>query len=156
MDTRPEEPELVVPERNVINPLTPAVPAFGVRTTSDPEVLGVDVPVVMLTKPPVCPVLPPLDATRSPPVLPVAMPTLSSMFPDLPVVAVPVDRTIFPEEPELVVPVLKTIAPLIPVVPAFTVFITTEPLDVVVPAPVDNEMKPPVVPVAVDVSPAVT
>ena len=59
-----------------------------------------------------------------------------------------------PEAPELVVPVENFKCPLAPVVPAFTVFTTKDPLEEVLPFPVLIDMAPPVVPADVDVSPA--
>ena len=62
------------------------------------------------------------------------------MSPPFPTVADPVANWIAPEAPELVVPVEKDKCPLTPVVPASTVLTTTEPLDEVVPAPVDSDI----------------
>ena len=62
-----------------------------------------------------------------------------------------------PEVPPLAVPVENVNAPLTPNVPALTVCIITEPLDVSRPAPVDSEIEPPVAavedPALADISP---
>jgi hypothetical protein len=151
---RPEDPELVVPVVKERYPLTPVVPAFGVPTTKDPLLVAVDKPVVILIKPPVCVALVPLDNSTSPPVSDVAVPTLILTSPALPVAALPLDIEIAPEDPELVVPVINCKCPLTPVVPASTVFTTNAPLEDVLPFPVLIDIKPPVVPAAVEVSPA--
>ena len=90
----------------------------------------------------------------SPPVSPVASPLLIFKSPALPLAAFPVEIDTAPEDPELVVPVANFKCPLIPVVPASSVFRMTAPLEDVLPFPVLIDMKPPVVPAAVEVSPA--
>ena len=64
-----------------------------------------------------------------------------------------------PEVPSLAVPVENVNDPLTPEVPALTVCTTTEPLEVSRPAPVDNEIEPPVAavddPALADISPPI-
>jgi hypothetical protein len=57
MEIVPVAPELDVPELNVITPLTPAVPAFALRTVIAPLVVAVPSPVVIEIEPPVRTVL---------------------------------------------------------------------------------------------------
>ena len=134
--TAPDEPELVVPVAKFKCPLTPVVPASTVFTINPPLEDVLPLPVLIDMKPPVLPAavdVSPAYNCISPPVPTAPVLTLNVMRPDFPTVAAPVAIEILPELPELEVPVEKDIDPLTPVVPAFTVFIITLPLDVAVP-----------------------
>ena len=129
----PDEPELVVPELNLSDPLTPASPALDVRIVMAPLVLAMPWPVVMSTVPPVATVLSPLSTTIWPPTPLVPRPTVMDMAPPLPPVAVPDPREIDPDEPELDVPELNVSKPLTPLLPAFDDAIVIAPLVLAMP-----------------------
>ena len=73
----------------------------------------------------------------------VPAPTLNKISPPLPTVAAPDAIINVPDEPELVVPLENFKEPLIPAAPALLVRTITDPLDFVVPVPVDSEILPP-------------
>ena len=74
------------------------------------------------------------------------LPTVSAMAPPWPPVAVPVPIEMLPELPDDVVPELNTIAPLMPLLPALSDLIVTDPLDVDDPNPEATATAPPVAP----------
>ena len=49
----PDDPELVVPVKNITVPLAPAFPAFLLLTTTDPDEQTLDIPVCRDKMPPV-------------------------------------------------------------------------------------------------------
>ena len=102
----PDDPELVVPVEKLMCPLTPAAPAFGVRTITDPLDFVVPAPVDIDTVPPVVEVVRPADMTICPPVPVSAVPTLAVMVPALPPPCALPDATVTdPELPDVVDPV---------------------------------------------------
>ena len=101
----PDEPELVVPVRNLSNPLTPEVPALTVATVNAPLVVCVLIPEANDIAPPVELEAPPEFIRMSPPAATSPVPTDMITSPLLPFVAVPVPIIMAPDDPELVVPV---------------------------------------------------
>ena len=89
-------------------------------------------------------VVSPAEKTISPPLPVVPAPTEVMIEPPFPFVALPVTTEMRPLSPELVVPVENERKPLIPVVPAFAVWTTIEPLDRSVPWRVKRDIDPPV------------
>jgi hypothetical protein len=81
---------------------------------------------------------------KLPPVKVLPSPTDSNMLPALPFVASPVDRRILPVLPDEEVPEANSSDPLTPLLPAFGVFATTNPLDEIVPVPLLRDTNPPV------------
>lgn len=126
----PEDPELVVPLKNLRLPLTPAVPAFVVATETEPVLRAVLVPVDMLSVPPV------LDAA-APPLKDTAPPTPEVACEPAPPVTVTAPAT---EEAALVSPATSETEP--PEVVDVPTFISTEPLAPPVDSPVDKVTPP--------------
>jgi hypothetical protein len=151
----PDDPELVVPDEKLNDPLTPFTPAFMDLKKMLPLDDAVPAPLVSESNPPVVAVAVPPTAMMSPPVPAALTPATKEIDPVLPFVpaAEPVEIRTAPLLPSLVVPVLNCSEPLTPAVPALADLTTTNPEDFAVPAPEVTEKKPPV-PVALDVEPA--
>jgi len=125
---KPLVPELVVPLEKINDPEIPVVPALTVCNTTEPLLVDVPTPVLILIEPPVSGVLVPADDIISPPAVVAPVPIDKIMSPAFPPAAFPVEIFAKPEAPELVVPVEKERPPLTPSVPASYVLTTTPPL----------------------------
>jgi hypothetical protein len=131
----PAEPELVVPDVNVISPLIPAVPAFRVLKMTDPVLVKVPAPPAREIVPPVKLAPCPASNFRKPPIAAVALlakPALKDTLPPRTVFAVlspavrmklppanvlpeDTERRISPPLPLVAAPVVNPILPLAPV-----------------------------------------
>jgi hypothetical protein len=141
----PLDPEMDVPDANIMYPEVPLVPAFIVLMVMLPLEVEDPYPADRDITPPVSESsVRPDDMVTSPPVYLSPVPMLRWMSPPFPFVEDPVATTILPDVPELVVPEVKLKWPLTPLVPALSVRTTTEPLDVAVPSPVVRDTAPPV------------
>jgi len=144
MRKAPLLPRLAVPELNISIPLTPAEPAFAVRTLNVPLLELEPRPLARVIAPPVSTLLSPAVAIKSPPDPLDPLPTVKNIEPPLPPEDDPDPMYKAPLFPRLAAPELKTSTPLTPLVPAFDVRIRNSPLLVEDPDPLTNVRTPPV------------
>jgi hypothetical protein len=127
-----------------MKPLMPLVPAFAERRTTLPLDEIVPEPVASDKDPPVSGSEFPASTLILPPISVDPLPTRIDTSPPFPLVASPVDIDISPLAPSEVDPEAKVIVPVDPASPALRVLTTSAPELIVVPAPAEIEMSPPV------------
>ena len=121
-------PLVETPELNTTIPLTPLVPAPGVKITIDPLVRSELYPLINTNRPPDVELVEPADKTNSPPEPLDPVPTATYTEPPRPPKADPDPIYSAPLLPEYVEPELRTRTPLAPDDPALAVMTNISPL----------------------------